>query len=366
MQIRRFLRRAAVCAAALLLAPPTFGQSSFFVWQGFSQHWTYPHPPLRWGDAFTKVKCNEKSCTATHEQISSTHHPDRSTFFCLYSFCTAPGVKAYSGKHTFKLSGHSGESARADAELSVSTDSLLPAQENYVAVLSGFDVKMSDKPLPIKTFSVDVGDGFFNPSDQSVRFAVNAEIDAGKSGKFECEVTVHYLILCGDGALTARAATFQRRYFWDKKLPLEPQPQRVELQGTADPLYELGVPAFRRLRFALDKAHNFVGTEQYIEEINYDPITGKAEFSLNLQWKQWQDGMKANKRYRKHARRFARKKTGVADCYADIVLLQARQGCVEESEIRAENSWAGRPAAEPGDDIYRSSLQHLISPDCRE
>ena len=321
--------------------------------------------PQRWGDHVARVKCSTNDCIVTHEQISSTQLPDRSSFFCLYSFCTVPGLKTYLGKHTFKLTASGSNMAREEVELRLPADSLLGIQQAYTAILAGYDLNFNLKPLKIKTFSVEVGDGYYNPEDRSVRIPVSAEVAAGKSGGFTCELTVSYLVLAGDGAFTSRAATFQRRYFWDKRIALEPQPQRVQIDGQADPLYELGVPAFRRIRIQLDRPHNFVATAQYLDEVTYDPLTGRADFALNLQWRQWQDGMKASSRYRKYARRSAKKTSGVADCYADVILIQARQGCIEESEIRAENSWHGRAASEPGDDIYRSSLQHLVPAGCK-
>ncbi len=353
--------------AAACMYQPTLGQSSegkFFLWQGFSQQWTYPHPPLRWGDGFTKIRCSAHDCIATHEQINSTQLPDRSSFFCRYTFCVVPGARAFLGKHTFQLTAPNGASARGDVELHLPADSMPGIQQNYIGVLAGFDLNFNQKAQKIRTFSIEVGDGYYSPEDRTIRIPLSGEIAAGQSG-FNCRLTIYYLVLAGDGVLSSRGATFQRRYFWDKRIALEPQPQRVVLEGQADPLYELGIPTFRRIRFNLDRPHNFVATAQYLDELAYDPLSGKAEFTLNLQWRQWQDGMKASSRYRKYARRSARKTAGVADCYADVVLIQARQGCAEESEIRAENSWPGRPAAEPGDDIYRSSLQHLVSPECR-
>lgn len=340
-------------------------EESALIWRGFHQRWTYNHRLARLGSAVESPTTTGKLTQGkVIHTAASGKGADRADFTDFFSAVAANGVRFRSGSVTLTLEGKEGEERSAEQSVSLTADSLIRNQKDYLVVLNGFDIYSEQKADKLLKYSIGVSDGFYDPAEKNIKFDVYAALNVD-CNSFECNlfrktykytVQINYLLVAGDDAYKARKATLNRKYYWDKRIELDENAPRQVFKGDSTKTYTAGLAAFKAISVELDEPHWFVEWHTALEPCKYNAKTGTFSVSPDVFFKQWRRRMKRYSYSRKHSR-WAKRKAGLAILSTQLAFIQFKDGCVKNYERRGTIRWEGKnqsvlqPASLAPDDI---------------
>lgn len=379
LTLPRLLNLVFVCATGALLTQPfsAKGQSEetyngAFIWQGFAHQWLYNHQLSHFGGYVAQSNCNGTNCAGKTEQIADAGElADKCRVRTKTNIVKSKKMAFRTDSATFRLKGVRGETFRHEQVVALSASSIPYRQVYYLTLLNGFKIKSIGKPANAQLFEAYVTDGMLDAQKDSIYVGVRTEFQADcKSlcrcglfnNKLEYEITIYFILLAGEDNYASRTASLKRQYYWDKKFELEHMPQRQVMTGDSSELYQFAFPAFKRLRFAFDKAYRYRKWNMLLENIEYDPATSVCSFDLDLFFQQWAPAPRF-KSYRK-TRRKSKKKAGLVIINTDICLVEIKEGCIEEKYAEGVVKWPGTKHLEEGQDPSYSSF-YMTGGACR-
>jgi hypothetical protein len=152
----------------------------------------------------------------------------------------------------------------------------------------------------------------------------------------------------------SRGLSINKAYFWDRKFEIQNTPPRQTFVGDTTKYYTAALSAFKRITFILSRPQNVLEWNMALMGSKYEK--GKYTVTPDLFFKQWSKTMKKRSASMKHSRT-AKKKSGLAEISADLVLLEFSEGCVESGTVNGRMRWSAKNRSPDSDEaLYRKGL----------
>lgn len=317
------------------------------IWRGFEHSWTYNHRINRVGDF---VALQGDSVSIGHTSASGVG-PDSTYFTNHYSLIEADNVHFFQGVESLKIYGKEKHLITKEVEIAVPVPSHFHAQDKYTVVLNGFDLQAIGRADKLQLLRISVEDAKYASAVHELRFRLKVAIVVNCQS-FECsrfsqkttyDMKVHYLIIAGDDEyFTSTSTTYTKSYPWTKKYESQSLPEKAMIYGKANH-YEQATLGVKSIAITLDNAHWMVQYECNATPLSYTVENGSMEFSLDLFFKEWIQGMKQMSAT-PGASAFSSKKRGWCVLDVDVCLLQFQNADIRHQKHSGALHWPGHNA----------------------
>ncbi len=333
----------------IVLNVPMLAQEDIAViWQGFEHAWTYNHRLNRLGDYIDQSEFDGYPHRVKHFHTGATGlGKDIASFQSYYSVVKAKGIGVQSGAVEFKLTGKENKLVTDKITVEIKAEKGLQNKDNVTALFNGFDFISEDGADKLKMFKVDFSDPIYDPTSQKLQFDIQVSVILNCASlechrfkqKFDYDLSIHYLLIAGNNqSFHAQEKTFFKTYEWDKKEPVAYKLIDQQAQGFANfPIATLG---FKSFTLEMDSEHWLVDWHTSLHPQSYDARKGKLFYSLDLLFRQWKRDMKRLSPFKGQSR-FSKKKDGWIYFGGSVVMLQFKNGCLEQKARLGTIEWDG-------------------------
>jgi hypothetical protein len=356
------MRKVALFVLIIHAAFNCFGQlqpyNKAFIWRGFQHQWTYNHRCTRLGDY---VQLNSGTPIAVHTCATGIG-ADSAYYTSYYTYVETPDAVFLEGDTTIKIYAKEKQLIEKTVELSIPAPEWSRHKSDYVTLINGFDLrsdKASDK-IQLMRFSVE--DGVYDAASKTVHFSANVSMVLNCQS-IECpeftskviyDLNLHFLIIGFDkGKAAATDQFFARSYSWDRHEELDDLPQEKVITGDAIPFYTTGTVGIKSFSFALNEAHWLLAMNNNITPSDYSAVDGSMKLSIDMLFKEWQEGMRESSVA--HKSKFSEKRKGWAMMDLDAVLLQFKKATINYGQHTGRMYWrnsSGSPNGNYAKEIY--------------
>jgi len=315
-------------------------------WRGFEHSWTYNHRINRLGDFI---------CSTDSGGISTCHvsasglGADSTLYTSHYSVVSSPTVAFYSGSTLVKLYGKEKQLLTKTIEVSVPVPEGMRNREQYLTLLNGFDLQAIDRADKLQLLRLSVESAEYAPAINEVRFLLKVALVVNCQS-FECsrfnqkttyKLRVFYQVMGGGRKdFEATPKTLTRHYPWGRKTENHYTSEKQYIIGRKDSSFQTAALGIKSIAVTLDKAHWTVEYNANVTPLAYAPKTARFDFSLDLFFKEWQQGMKKNSAKPQHSV-FSSKKRGWCVLDIGVVMIQFREATVTHNKHSGSLYWEG-------------------------
>ncbi len=314
-------------------------------WRGFEHSWTYNHRINRIGNY---IKTDTSGISAYHVSASGLG-ADSTTYTSHYSFVSSPDVQFYTGVANIKLYGKEKHLLSKTIEVIVPAPKGIQNKEQYITLLNGFDLKAVERADKIQLLRLSIEDAEYAPAIQEIRFLLKVALvvncQSMECSRFNQKTTydlkVYYQIVAGankDYQATSKIIT--KHYPWGRKDEHFHIPEKSYVLGKKNGGYVSAALGIKSLALTLDAAHWTVQYNNNITPLLYDSLSGRLDFSTDLFFKEWQQGMKKLSAKPEHSA-FSSKKKGWCVLDMGITLFQFKNAEVVHKKHSKTFYWKG-------------------------
>ncbi|HWB62425.1 MAG TPA: hypothetical protein VG603_02860 [Chitinophagales bacterium] len=324
-----------------------------FIWRGFQHQWTYNHRCNRVGDY---VEYNSGTPIAVHASATGIG-PDSTYYSSYYTYVESPDVVFKEGTENIKIHAKEKQLIEKIVTVSVPADDWLSGKTDYVTLLNGFDLRSDEAADKIQLLRLAVEDGEYEDATNQIQFKIYVSLVLNCQS-VECPETnnsvvydldIHYLLVgLNKGEAAATQQYFTRSYSWDKKEELNTQPENKVMTGDVFPVFGKGTVGIKSFSFVLNSAHWLLAMNSNVTPLSYGPATADMKLSVDLLFKEWQEGMR-NSGAAPGKSKFAEKRKGWAVMDMDAVLLQFRTAKINYGSTSGSMFWHGDNTPGNGD-----------------
>lgn len=327
----------------------TAQSNTSYIWRGFTHSWTYNHRINRLGSYVT----NDSSGAVAVHTAASGLGADSCFFTAHYSKVSSNKVYFQEGVENIKLIGKEKQLITKTFELSIPADENMKAQDHYISLLNGFDIKAIGNADKIQFFRIAVEDAYYAPAVKELRFKINVGLvfncQSLECSRFNQKTTydlkLYYLIIGGSHEnLMSTEKTVTENYPWDKKIESNRDLKQLYINGHKDMSLEAAALGIKSISVTLDKAHWILIYNNAITPTDYDSKRGKVSFNANLFFQEWQQGMKKMSAMPKHSR-FSMKRKGWCVLDTEVALIQFSEAEVVHDKFSGSFFWKGKNAS---------------------
>jgi hypothetical protein len=335
----------------------SFGQlhsyNKAYIWRGFEHQWTYNHRCNHLGDY---VQYNSGTPVSVHASATGTG-ADSTYFTSYYTYVASKDVVFKEGEAVIKIKARKNRLFETIVTVTVPAEDWLKNKTDYITLLNGFDLrsdKAADK-LQLLRFSLENG-VYVKDSDQ-IRFSIDVTLvlacQSAECAKFEPKVdydlNIHYLIVgLNKGEAAATGQFFTRSYPWGRKGELEELPVQKSIVGDATPVYPEATVGIKSFSVVLNEANWLLSLHNDITPVSYDPQQAEMKLSIDMLFKEWEEGMKGSDAAPWYSK-FSVKRKGWAIMDVDALLLQFRQAKITYGKHSGCMFWRGKFGSPNGD-----------------
>ncbi len=332
------------------------------VWRGFEHSWTYNHRINRLGNCVNIEDQKMISCHASASGLGA----DSTRYTTHYSVLESPSIGFHVGSTAIKLYGKEKQLLTKRIEIAVPATEAMLNKEQYITLLNGFDLRAVDRADKIQMLRLSVENAEYAPAINEIRFYLHVSLVVNCQS-FECsrfnqhstyDLKVYYLVLGADKKeLMATPKTMTKNYPWGRKDEYHHTPEKHYVIGDKDQPYETAALGIKSMALTLNSAHWTVEYNSNITPLAYDKRTARMDFSLDLFFKEWQQGMKTHSA-RPGLSKFSSKKKGWGVLDLEFLLLQLKEGSVQHKQHHGSMYWPGYNASA---DTPASESKHILS-----
>ena len=253
-------------------------------------------------------------------------------------------------------------------EVAVPAPDGMKNKEQYITMLNGFDLKAVERADKIKLLRLSVEGAEYAPAINEIRFYLKVALVLNCQS-LECsrfnqqtiyDLNVYYLIAGGNiSDLEATPKTLTKYYPWGKKDDFHHTAEKHYMIGKKGQGYKTAVLGIQSIALTLDREHWTVQYNNNVTPLAYDEATARMDFSLDLFFKEWQQGMKTHSA-RPDLSFFSSKKKGWCVLDMGLVLLQFKEAKVTHQKSKGSLYWVGNNAA--SSDPRAVSTNKLVFP----
>lgn len=315
------------------------------IWRGFEHSWTYNHRINRLGNYIEMNEDRIRSCHASASGLGA----DSTYYYSHYTFVESPHVGFHSGVVSIKLYGKEKQLLTKQIEVSVPAPEGLKNKEQYITMLNGFDLMAVERADKIQLLRIAIEDAEYAPAINEIRFylkvALVVNCQSLECSRFNQKTTykldVHYLIAAGDRTdLNATPKMLTKHYPWGRKDEFHHTAEKHYMLGRGGEAYENAALGIKSMALTLDAAHWTVEYHNNVTPLNYNRDVARLDFSLDLFFKEWQQGMKTQSA-RPGLSKFSSKKKGWCVLDTGIVLLQFKKADILHQKHKGVLYWEG-------------------------
>lgn len=335
------------------------------VWRGFEHSWTYNHRINRLGNFVEISKDKIENCHVSASGVGA----DSTYYTSHYTFLESPTVGFHTGVATVKLYGKEKQLLTREIEISLPAPKEMENKEQYITLLNGFDLKAINRADKIQLLRISVEDAEYAPAINEIRFYLKVALVVNCQS-FECsrfnqqatyELDIHYLVAAGDlSEMMATPKMLTKQYPWGRKDEPNHLPEKHYMLGKKNPSFTSAVLGLKSIALTLDEAHWTVEFNNNVTPLAYSLETGRVDFSMDLFFKEWQQGMKSNS-VRPELSKFSSKKSGWGLLDTGIILLQFKNATVSHQKHKGSLYWTGNNSSSL--DPKAESRRELFFPD---
>lgn len=312
------------------------------IWRGFQHSWTYNHRCNRIGDY---VQYNGKP-VSVHTSATGLG-PDSTYFTSHYTYVESTDAVFKEGKASIKIETKEKQLSEGTETVKIKVEEWMKCND-YVSLLNGFDLKSDAGSDKIQLLRLSVEDPEYLADSGMLilriqySFVFNCQsIECSGKNNVSYTLDLYYLLIgLSDFGTKATEQFFPRSYSWDKKEELRDQPEEKIMSGVTMPIYDKAVVGIKAFSVVLNEAHWLLQWNNNVTPLEYSPATGKIRLSLDLLYKEWQEGMRGSQAAPQPSQ-FAAKRKGWALLDTDIVLLQLRYAEIRHLGRTGSMFWKG-------------------------
>jgi len=333
----------------ILLKAEAFCQSNkALIWRGFSHSWTYNHRINRLGDFVTMNGGNPKVCHSSASGLGA----DSCFFTSHYSLIESPTANFQEGEISIKLYGKEKQLISKTIEVSVPANENMRKQDHYITLLNGFDIQAVGNADKLQLLRFSVEDAYYASAVNELRFLVKVGIVVNcqslECSRFNQKTTydlkIHYLVVAGAHEnLMSTSSTITENYPWDRKIESCPAPKQHSIIGDNEYILPDATFGIKSMSITLDNAHWLLQYNSNITPLDYDAEKGRANFSADMFFMEWQQGMKQMSAVPKHSK-FSMKRKGWCVLDMGIVFMQFKQANITHQKFSGAFFWGGKNA----------------------
>lgn len=334
------------------------------IWRGFEHSWTYNHRINRLGNFVEK---KDKQFVSTHVSASGLG-ADSTNYKSHYSYVQADSTSFYTGVSHIKLYGKEKQLLTKTIEVVVPAPKHMKNKEQYITLLNGFDLKAIDRADKIQLLRLAVEDATYAPAINEIRFLLKVALvvncQSMECSRFNQKTTydlkVYYQIAAADNRhMAATSKMITKNYPWGRKDEQNHPPEKANIIGKKIIDYENAAVGIKSLAITLNTAHWTVQYSNVVTPLAYTSATSRLEFSTDLFFKEWQQGMKKLSAKPKHSA-FSSKKKGWCVLDMGVVLLQFKHAKIKHEKHTGGMYWEGFNASSA--DPKATSQKKLANP----
>jgi hypothetical protein len=267
-----------------------------------------------------------------------------------------------------KLYGKEKQLLTKTIEVVVPAPLYMQNKEQYITLLNGFDLKAIDRADKIQLLRLSVEDATYAPAINEIRFLLKVALvvncQSMECSRFNQKTTydlkVYYQIAAANNNhLAATSKMITKNYPWGRKDEQDHPPEKASMLGKKNRDFQAAAIGIKSIALTLNTAHWTVQYSNTVTPLAYTSETSRLDFSTDLFFKEWQQGMKKLSAKPKHSA-FSSKKKGWCVLDMGIVLLQFHQGEVKHEKHRGGMYWEGFNASSA--DPKATSQKELILP----
>ena len=229
----------------------------------------------------------------------------------------------------------------------VDADDWLKNKENYVTLLNGFDLQSEKGSDKIQLFRLSIENGEYSKETSKISFRIRVSIvlDCQSAecpefyNKVNYDLTIYYLLIgSNENEMRSTAGYFTKSYSWDKKAELAELPEEKIIDGVGGGTYQDAITGIKSFSFVLDRAQWLLQINNRALPVEYYPKSGDMVVSLDMFFKEWEEGMRgADVAPRKS--QFSVKKKGWAMLDSEVMLLQFRHADIKQGNYSGTMFW---------------------------
>ncbi|BDS15406.1 hypothetical protein [Aureispira anguillae] len=315
------------------------------IWRGFEHSWTYNHRINRLGNY---IELNDNKIESCHASASGLG-ADSTFYSSHYTFIKSPTTGFYGGEVAIKLYGKEKQLLTKRIEVAVPAPEGMKNKEQYITMLNGFDLMAVERADKIQLLRITVEDAEYAPAINEIRFylkvALVVNCQSLECSRFNQKTTynlkVHYLIAAGDRSqLNATPKTLTKDYPWGRKDEFHHTAEKYYMLGRKGQDYQTAALGIKSMALTLNAAHWTVEYHNNVTPLIYNKETARLDFSLDLFFKEWQQGMKTQSA-RPGLSKFSSKKKGWCVLDTGIVLLEFKDAKILHQKHKGALYWEG-------------------------
>lgn len=313
------------------------------IWNGFKHNWTYNHRCNRLGDY---VQYNNGKPTAVHTSETRLGQ-DSTRYTSSYTLVSSNDAVFKEGEASVKIQGKEKSLISQTVTVVLDAEDWLKNKKDYTTLLNGFDLRSEKGSDKIQLLKMSVEDGEYSKETGKVSFRIYVSIvlDCQSAecpefnNKVDYELKVYYLLIGSDeNEMRSAEHFFSKSYSWDRKEEISELPEERVIGGTSGNLYNNAAVGIKSFSFVLNSAQWLLQMNNTVSAVEYYPQTGDMVASVDLLFKEWQDGMKGTD-VAPGKSKFSVRKKGWAVLDADAVLLQFRNANVVQKKNSGSMYW---------------------------
>lgn len=332
------------------------------MWRGYKHTWTYNHRINRIGSYIDSKSGESVYASASGMGADSTYYLNGSTFL------ESEHLDFVEGKVQFKLTGKEKDLINVSEEIIVPMTEEVFLENNFGAVLNGFDLKAEEKAdkltyinLELEKLRYEKGALRFNTKVGFVASCRSLECERLKQ-LVDYTIDVYYLLISSQPKyLTTQEHSFSKDYSWDKKEEIYKAPELVEIKSNAQQAYEHVAIGIKAISIQFDHEHWLKEWSNFVEVLEYDTDKGIAQLSLDFYYKDWAEKMGKNSAYPKHGK-FSMKAKGWVNLRLQLLMFQFNETEVIHKNTAGSLFWMGKNKSPDGADaVDRKKIGYPIT-----
>ncbi|MDB5282501.1 MAG: hypothetical protein JWO06_1576 [Bacteroidota bacterium] len=314
-----------------------------YIWRGFQHQWTYNHRCNRLGDY---VQFNSGTPISVH--TSGTGSGSDSTYYTsFYTYVATPDVVFKEGEASIKIKAKENHLVVMEDTVYVPAEDWLKGKSDYVTLINGFDLRSDRAADKIQLLRFSLEDGGYNPKTNKVWFIVSVSLVLNcqslecneLNNRVDYDLDLHYLVVgLNKGQAAATDQLFTRGYTWDKKGEISSSPKDKSISGDATPFFPEATVGIKSFSYILNEAHWLLEISNKLTPGIYDARWGTMKVSIDLLFKEWQDGMRGSGVAPLESI-FAKRRKGWAIMDMNTVLLQFKKAKIKYQENTGKMYW---------------------------
>jgi hypothetical protein len=328
------------------------------VWRGFQHSWTYNHRCNRIGDY---VVFNNGSPYSVHTSATGLG-PDSTYFTSHYTYIESDDLVFTEGKESIHIETKEKQLSEGFATVELIPQEWMKNRSDYISLFNGFDLKSDAGSDKIQLLRLSIEDPEYNSDSSKLVFKINysfvfncQSVECSGRNVVSYSLDIYYLIIgLNEFSTKATEKFFPRSYSWDKKEEVVDRPEEKVMNGISFPVFNKATVGIKAFSVVLNEAHWLLQLNNNVTPLEYNPATGKMRISLDLLYKEWQEGMRGSNAAPQPSQ-FAAKRKGWVLLDSDILLLQLRAAEIRHLGRNGRMFWKGYNRNPNGNDALNVS-----------